>query len=59
MITTLILKLIRWQIIKRLRTAHMGSDLVNHILKSLGLQETGLPKFKNPPPPPKKMEEAL
>lgn len=51
----LLLLFFRGYIIKRLRNKYFGTDLINHVLKSLGLPETGLPKWMNPPPPPEPM----
>jgi hypothetical protein len=49
----LVLKMLRFTIIRRLNRAGYGSQFINDVMKALGLREAGLPKFLNPPPPPR------
>jgi hypothetical protein len=55
----IILYLLRPYIIKKMNRGYFGSDMQNHILKTLGLRQKGIPKFEGHlPPPPGKINKS-
>lgn len=53
----LFLRGVRRLVIKRLKNAGFGNQLINDVLRALKLRETGLPKFMNPPAAPEKRRD--
>lgn len=44
--------ILRRDMIRKMEGAYCGNQFIDGVLNIFGLRETGLPKFKNPPPPP-------